>query len=143
MPGIRQRGFTLVELMITVIIVGVLAAVAIPMYQLSTEKSRATECVAALGTIRSAMRNYYAEHITYVNASFTDGSEVTSTGLLEVADVDLNGRFFSSECYTFNGAPTVDAYSIECDGSLSTAPEAGDVATIVRRINQNGDITNG
>ena len=143
MPSIRQRGFTLVELMIVVIIVGILAAVAIPMYTGATEKSRATECVAALGTIRSAMRNYYAEHVTFVNAGFTDGSQVTSTGILEVADVDLNGRFFSSECYTFNGAPTADAYSIECDGSSSTAPAAGDVATIVRRIDQDGAVTNG
>ena len=143
MSSTRQAGFTLVELMIVVIIVGILAAVAVPMYTGATDKSRATECVAALGTIRSAMRNYYAEHVTYANANFTDGSEIVSSGILEVASVDLDGRYFSSECYTFNGAPTADAFSVECDGSSSIAPVAGDVATIIRRIDQNGAITNG
>ncbi len=72
----NQKGFTLVELMIVVIIVGILAAVAIPMYQGATERAKASEAVAALGTIRGALRVYFAEHGTYVNASFTDGDQV-------------------------------------------------------------------
>lgn len=139
----RQKGFTLVELMIVVIIVGILAAVAIPMYTEATEKARATECVAALGTIRSALRNYYAEHITYVNANFTDGNRVTNGGILEVSDTGLNGRFFSSECYVFDGDAGANAYSIKCDGSASTAPAAGEVSSVVRHIDQNGNVTRG
>jgi prepilin-type N-terminal cleavage/methylation domain-containing protein len=134
-------GFTLVELMIVVIIVGILAAVAIPMYSGATEKARATECVAALGTIRSALRNYYAEHVTYVNADFVDGAQVTNGGILEVADMDLNGRYFSTECYTFDGDAGANTYRIKCDGDASTAPAAGDVAGVVRYIDQNGEIT--
>jgi prepilin-type N-terminal cleavage/methylation domain-containing protein len=137
----RSKGFTLVELMIVVIIVGILAAVAIPLYSQSVDRSRATEAVAALGSIRSAMRNYYAEHGTYVNATFTDGAPVSTSGLLDVAEVDLDARYFSSECYTFNGAPTADAFSIKCDGSASTAPAAGDVAHLTRYIDENGEIT--
>ncbi len=137
----RQRGFTLVELMIVVIIVGILAAVAIPMYTGATEKAKATECVAALGTIRSALRNYYAEHSTYVNANFTDGVRVTNGDILEVCDIDLNGRYFSAECYMFDGDAGVNAYSIMCDGSASTAPAAGEVSSIVRHIDQNGNVT--
>lgn len=136
-----QRGFTLVELMIVVIIVGILAAVAIPMYTGATEKAKATECVAALGTIRSALRSYYAEHRTFVNASFTDGAQVTVNGVLDVTDTDLLGRYFSTDCYTFNGVPTATTYSIECDGGASTASHASEVATVVRYIDHNGTVT--
>ena len=138
----NQRGFTLVELMIVVIIVGILAAVAIPMYQGATERAKASEAVAALGTIRGAMRVYYAEHGTYVNASFTDGAQVTNGNILDVSDTDLLGRYFSTECYTFNGIPTANAYSITCNGANSTASYASEVATIVRSIDQNGTVTN-
>ena len=138
-----RNGFTLVELMIVVIIVGVLAAVAIPMYQLAAEKAKASEAVAALGSIRTALRSYYAEHSTYVNASFVDGAQVTAGGVLEVTDTDLLGRYFSSECYTFEGAPTANAYSITCDGGAvgNAAPYSSEVATIVRSIDQNGSVT--
>jgi len=139
----NQGGFTLVELMIVVIIVGILAAVAIPMYQGATERAKASEAVAALGTIRGAMRVYYAEHGTYVNANFTLGAQVTNGNVLDVSDTDLLGRYFSTECYTFATAPTAAAYSIECDGAASTATYGSEVATIVRTIDHNGTIVNG
>jgi len=139
----NQRGFTLVELMIVVIIVGILAAVAIPMYQGATERAKASEAVAALGTIRGAMRVYFAEHGTYVNANFTDGDQVTNGGVLDVSDTDLLGRYFSTECYTFDGDAGAAAFTIECDGANSTAGNAAEVADIVRTINESGDITNG
>ena len=139
----NQGGFTLVELMIVVIIVGILAAVAIPMYQGATERAKASEAVAALGTIRGAMRVYYAEHGTYINPSFTAGAQATNGSVLDVSDNDLLGRYFSTECYTFDVAPTATTYSIECDGSLSTAAYGSEVATIVRTIDHNGTVTNG
>jgi prepilin-type N-terminal cleavage/methylation domain-containing protein len=138
----NERGFTLVELMIVVIIVGILAAVAIPMYQGATERAKASEAVAALGTIRGAMRVYYAEHGSYASSSFTDGAQVTNGSVLDVSDNDLLGRYFSTACYTFNGAPTDSTFSIECLGSASGAPNASEVSSITRYINQSGDITN-
>ncbi len=141
----NQGGFTLVELMIVVIIVGILAAVAIPMYQGATERAKASEAVAALGTIRGAMRVYYAEHGTYVGTGvvpFAAGGLVTATGVLDVTDSDLLGRYFSTECYTFDAAPGAATFDIECDGGNSAASQAAEVSSIIRSINQNGDITN-
>jgi prepilin-type N-terminal cleavage/methylation domain-containing protein len=135
-----QSGFTLVELLIVMVVIGILATVAIPMYQLVPERSRATEADAGLGAIRSAMRVYYGEHGTYVNANLVDGAQVTVGGILSVTDSDLAGRYFSTECYTFDGAPTANTFSIECDGATSTAPYASEASGIVATIDQDGQI---
>jgi prepilin-type N-terminal cleavage/methylation domain-containing protein len=136
-----ERGFTLLELMIVVTIVGVLATVAIPMFQMVPERSKATEAMTALGLIRSAMRIYYAEHGTFANAThFRDGSLVTSGGMLDIRGTDLDGRYFSAECYTFSGAPTANSFTVNCDGSASTALCGSEVFTIMVSMDQNGDI---
>lgn len=138
----RERGFTLIELMICVTVVGVLASVAIPMMRIVPERSKSTEATTALGLIRSAMRIYYVEHGTYANAVFFgDGDRVTNGGYLGVTDNDLTGRYFSAECYTFDGAPTANAFTIECDGSLSTAICGSEVASVVVTIDQDGELT--
>ncbi len=136
-----RRGFTLVELMIVVIVVGVLAAVAVPMYQVTAERSKASEATAALGSLRDVMRTHYAEFGRYADASFTDGARVTVGGVLGMSDFDLRGRYFSSECYTFSGAPVANSFTIECDGSASVATKGAEVSTIVVTIDQSGELT--
>lgn len=137
----REKGFTLIELLIVVVVIGVLAAVAIPMYQIVPERSKSTESVAGLSLVRRSLRVHYAEHGTYEDAAFVDGGSVTAGGVLDVKDSDLAGRYFSSECYTFRGAPTAVAFVIECDGAASNAPNADEVSTIVVTINEAGDVT--
>jgi prepilin-type N-terminal cleavage/methylation domain-containing protein len=58
-----QAGFTLVELLIVVIIVGILASVAIPLYRGATESAYASEADAALGTIRLALRTVQSQSV--------------------------------------------------------------------------------
>ena len=60
-----QDAFTLSELMVVVIIVGILASLAIPLFSRAIENTKAKEAIAALEQIRSAQRIYRVEENTY------------------------------------------------------------------------------
>lgn len=65
------RGFTLTELVIVVIIVGILAAIASPLFVKAVKKGKAAEAYAELGAIRGAMERYYLENgFSYTGATF-------------------------------------------------------------------------
>jgi len=70
----RQRGFTLMELMIVVAIVGVLAAVAIPSYQESVRKSRRAEARSQLLEVAQYLQRFYSQNDSYAAAK--DGTAV-------------------------------------------------------------------
>src|SRR5476649_2543600 len=54
-----QRGFTLIELMIVVAIIGILAAIAIPAYQDYTIRAKVTELINAAGVCKTSVAEYY------------------------------------------------------------------------------------
>src|SRR5579885_393885 len=61
----NNSGFTLVELMVVVAIIGILAAIAIPNYQKFQAKARQSEAKIALAAIYSAEKSYATENSTY------------------------------------------------------------------------------
>lgn len=63
----EKLGFTLLELIIVIIVVGILASLAIPRYIRLTEKGRVGEAKTILSSIRSAQIRYAAQYATYTN----------------------------------------------------------------------------
>jgi len=72
-----KYGFTLIELMVVVIIVGVLAAVAVPLYRSNVKKAMSSEGAALLGSVLTAEKVYYQENATYTTTQANLGLETT------------------------------------------------------------------
>ena len=64
-PAGKNAGFTLIELLVVVLIIGILAAVALPQYQTAVEKSRATQALAILKSMGQAYQSYYMANGEY------------------------------------------------------------------------------
>ncbi len=82
----KQSGFTLVEMMIVVAIIGILAAIAMPAYQGYVQRSKAAEATSTLANARVQIEQYFQDNRTYVGfacpaagKSFTFGCVTTAT----------------------------------------------------------------
>jgi len=75
-----KKGFTLVELIIVVIIIGVLASIALPQYTTAVERAKVGKAKSVLGLIVSAEKMYAAEHNNAFVACANEAAVTTSLG---------------------------------------------------------------
>ena len=64
---ITRAGFTLVELAVVIVIIGVLAAFAVPRFKASVERSKAAEAFNYLSAVQAAQERYHARQSTYAD----------------------------------------------------------------------------
>jgi type IV pilus assembly protein PilA len=109
-----QKGFTLIELMIVVAIVGILAAIALPAYQDYTIRARVSEAAAAAGACKTAVAEYYASNAALPADTSTAGCSGTSANTqFRVGDFGRQRRD--------HGDPVERRQARRCDGRHADA----------------------
>lgn len=101
-----QKGFTLVELMIVVAIVGILSSIAIPAYTSYVLRGKLTEATSELSAIRVKLEQYYQDNRSY-------GSSAAACGLAMPTSPDV--RYFTYSC-NWGAGGTDQFYTVTATG---------------------------
>ena len=98
---LSQKGFTLIELMIVVAIVGIITAVAMPGYTDYVKRGKAAEATSTLADLRVKMEQYYQDNRTYVGGGCAPAS---------------GAKYFT---YTCSVPATATAYTLQAAGKAA------------------------
>jgi type IV pilus assembly protein PilE len=120
----RSRGFTLVELMITIVIIAILSAIAVPAYRSYVQRSKRSEATSALLRIQAAQEKFFLQNNAY--SANLAGAPPAGLGMLTVTD----GGNYNLALAVAAGGFTATA--------TATSTQADDSKCQTFTINQNG-----
>ena len=124
-----QPGFTLIELMIVVAIIGILAAIAIPAYQDYTVRAQVTEGLNLAATVKTGVSEYYANNGAWPNS-------ITGNGTAKLGwTADPTGKYVSDI-----NLSTGSVITIVYGGNANAANLSGKTLTLTPGTSVNGDI---
>jgi len=127
----NKKGFTLIELLVVVLIIGILAAIALPQYFKAVEKSRSSEALSILGSLAAAVERarlvdangaYPSDTFANIDLDFVNASGVMVTA----------GNVLVTKNFTITVSPT--------NGTI-TASRGGTTPYILTRVISSGRVT--
>jgi len=99
--GFYQKGFTLIELMIVVVVISILSAIAMPAYTDYVKRGKAAEATATLADMRIKMEQFFQDNRSYIGGACAPTSTV---------------KYFT---YTCSSGPSATAYTLNAAGKAS------------------------
>lgn len=112
----NSKGFTLIELLIVVVIIGILAAIAIPQFASTKDKAYVTQIKSDLRNSMTTMESAFADDLTYANV--TAGALSETEGVqLTIDSQDAAGYCISATHQSLSPSPT---FAVGVGGSAPT-----------------------
>ncbi|MBU3952264.1 MAG: prepilin-type N-terminal cleavage/methylation domain-containing protein [Proteobacteria bacterium] len=120
---LNKKGFTLIELMIVVAIIGILAAIAIPNFMSYQCKAKQSKAKSNLGTLRTNQEAYKAEFDTYGNSLGAIGFTTTGSPRYTIS-LAATATNFTATARSNRIASTVDSWTMNNAGVLTNTTNA-------------------
>jgi len=132
----RNQGFTLMELMIVVAIVGILSAVAIPAYNGYMESGRISECANEVAAIKLAQKQYFLENNRYFPGTGTTTSAISTTSGNDYTDIEGESAGYFRSTYRDHGAIGGTMYNahVHCDYTVTSVSSGSGYEIVVSPI---------
>jgi prepilin-type N-terminal cleavage/methylation domain-containing protein len=127
----RQKGFTMIELMVVVVIVGVLAAIAIPLYGKYIKNARVTEATGRIGEVITASKAWAQEN---QNAA---GNPIWPSGAGGIVDLTASQNF--TYAITAGGGSNANTTALGITATGQAQMAGVSVVVTVPNINSNGN----
>lgn len=134
---LKQKGFTLVELMIVIAVISLLLVVAIPSYESYMKDTRRAEAKAALAGFSNAMERYYSDNNTYLGAGLAGANTGAPSIYADEAPLDNPTKHYNLTIQ----ASTATSYTLR---AMPKNAQQGDgflelLSTTQRRWDKNND----
>jgi len=122
----KRKGFTLIELLIVIAIIGILAAIAIPMYRAQMVKARMSEVITAVGYVKSAASTFYQNNDRWPDCSVSFIS-IRDTLDVQIPQTRISAMIAQGNPFTISTVlnnisannPTIDGDTLVMVGSIT------------------------
>jgi prepilin-type N-terminal cleavage/methylation domain-containing protein len=115
----RKSGFTLIEMLITIAVMGAIAVIALPQYSKYVAKSRQQDAKGQLMAIRQAQEVYKLQYGSYTTATVGLSGWVNTLGSYTFAITAADTTTFSASATgNIDGDATLDVWTIDQDGAM-------------------------